>query len=100
MAGIENVAEILYVKVDAEAGLEVAGKHHRDLGIHDSGTSESTTNCLIHSFRINSCLLRQGESLSTGCDVDCHDGLVGELRDVARTNTSHVRDITSHNVED
>ena len=41
VGGVQGVGEVLDVEFDAEAGLEVAGEHHGDFGVHDGAAGEA-----------------------------------------------------------
>ena len=83
VSGIQRIVQILDVKVDPEAGLEVAVHHHRNLCIHNRGSCKAAADRCEYLFRINTGHRCQLISLSARCDVHSHDHLVRKLCGVA-----------------
>ena len=60
MGAIQHVIQILDVQVNLEAGLIVAGNHHRSFGVHNRGPGQAALDGLKHHGRVNTGFLRQG----------------------------------------
>ena len=96
MCCIQSVVQILDVKLDTEARLVVAIKHHRCLCIHNGRSSQTTTDCLVNQLRIGASLLSEGQSLCNCCNVDCNYHLVSQLCNITGTKIANVYNRASH----
>ena len=56
---VENVIEILDVKVYPEAGRKIPVHDHWSFCVHNDRPGQAAAYCLIDSFRVHACLLAQ-----------------------------------------
>ena len=76
MGCVQRVVQILNMKLNAEAGLEVSAEHHGSLCIHNRGAGQAAPDCLVYQFRIRTRLLRESK------------GLEGTIRNVIKVSPS------------
>ena len=77
MGSIQRIIQILDVQLNSETGFEITIHHHRRLGVHDGGTSQTAADGLVDEFRISPGLGRKGEGFRNRCDIGCDNDLIG-----------------------
>lgn len=98
--GEERVAQIFLMQADAEARFEVARDDHRSLGIEDRAAGESSLDRIEYDFGVDTASVGEDQRFGHGRNVACHDNLIGELGDVARTDTTGEGNARTHELKD
>lgn len=100
LGGLEGVTQVLLVKVEFEAGPEVARDEHGTLGVEHSAAGKASLDGVNDNLGIEAAARGKRERLAHGGYVAGDHDLIGELGGVACTDRSGERNGGPHALED
>jgi hypothetical protein len=87
------------VQRDAEARLEGALEHALGMHLQDARIGEAAHQGLPHPRRVGPCLAGEDQRLGHRLDIQRHDDLVGDLRDLTGPVAADEGDVLAHRLE-